>query len=204
MLITQRMGRDAQIMYEADAGGSGSGETTGSEGTGDEMTPAQLQAELETLRKALKAANSESAARRKKLEEIEAADNERKTKDLSDAEKALKRAQDAEAKAAEAETRWRTSTIRHAVETTAGKLNFTDPDDAFRLADLAGVEIDASTNKVIGVEDALKALAKAKPHLLKQASAGGDINAQSGGRATGVTADDLVRRKRESGRYTPV
>jgi hypothetical protein len=205
MLIT-RTGRDAQILYEANAGGSGEGDSnTGTDSnTGGEMTLAQLQAELETMRKALKAANSESATRRKKLEEIEAAESERKARDLTEAEKAVKRAELAEQRATQLENQWRTSTIRHAVEMTAGGLNFADPDDAFRLADLAGVEIDATTGKVIGVEDALKALAKAKPHLIKQSTTAGDINAQSGGRATGMTVEDIAKRKRMSGGYAPV
>jgi hypothetical protein len=41
-----------------------------------------------------------------------------------------------------------------------------DPDDALRLADLSEVEIDED-NLVIGLDEALKDLAKRKPHLIK-------------------------------------
>lgn len=47
------------------------------------------------------------------------------------------------------------------------KHQWLDPDAALRLADLSDVEIDGG--KVEGLDDALDALAKAKPYLLKKA-----------------------------------
>jgi len=51
-------------------------------------TPPAINEELESLRKALKEANKESAARRKKLEEYEKAEETRKLAELSEIEKA--------------------------------------------------------------------------------------------------------------------
>lgn len=49
----------------------------------------------------------------------------------------------------------------------SNKFEWADPSDALRLADLADVEIDDEDGTVHGMEDALKKLAKSKPHLLK-------------------------------------
>lgn len=52
----------------------------------------------------------------------------------------------------------------------AREMGFVDADDAFRLLDREGVTIE--DGKVSGVEDALKSLAEAKPHLLGQGTGG--------------------------------
>ena len=52
------------------------------------VTVESLQAELDRVQKALKETNKESASRRKRLEELEAADKQRKDAELSDLEKA--------------------------------------------------------------------------------------------------------------------
>jgi len=57
--------------------------------------------------------------------------------------------------------------IRQTVRSEAATMGFIDPDDAYLMADLSGVSIDEDTDEVDGVEKALKALAKAKPHLVK-------------------------------------
>jgi hypothetical protein len=188
-----------------------SGETPGAggqdgktpNGENGQPTAEQLATELASLRAALKAANAESMTRRKKLDELEAAEEERKAAQLSEVEKAKKAQADAEAKARATEERLRTSAIRSAVAMEAARLGFYDPEDAFRLADLAEVQV-AEDGKVTGVEAALKALAKAKAHLVKTASGGGDINSTAAGRQTRPSADELVRQKRASGAYTPI
>lgn len=166
-------------------------------------TAEQLAAELASLRAALRAANAESMTRRKKLDELEAAEEERKAAQLSEVEKARKAQADAEAKAMATEERLRTAAIRSAVVLAASKANFYDPEDAFRLADLATVQV-ADDGTVTGVDDALKTLTKAKPHLVKTTSGGGEINSTAAGRQTRPSADELVRQKRASGTYTPI
>ena len=188
-----------------------SGETPGAggqdgktpNGENGQPTAEQLAAELASLRAALKAANAESATRRKKLDELEAAEEERKAAQLSEVEKAKKAQADAEAKAVATEERLRTAAIRSAVAMEAARLSFYDPEDAFRLADLAEVQV-ADDGTVTGVDNALKALTKAKPHLVRVASGGGEINSTAAGRQTRPSADELVRQKRASGAYTPI
>lgn len=97
----------------------------------------------------------------------------------------------------------RTAMIRNAVVLAATRANFHDPEDAFRLADLEGVQI-GEDGRVSGVEEALKALAKAKPHLVRQAAGTGEINATAAGRQTRASVDDLVRRKLATGEYAPI
>ena len=168
-----------------------SGETPGAggqdgktpNGENGQPTAEQLATELASLRAALKAANAESMTRRKKLDELEAAEEERKAAQLSEVEKARKAQADAEAKALATEERLRTAAIRNAVVLAASKANFYDPEDAFRLADLAEVQV-ADDGTVTGVDNALKALTKAKPHLVRVASGGGEINSTAAGRQT--------------------
>ncbi len=182
------------------------GQDGGTPGAGGEGQPTaeQLAAELASLRAALKAANAESMTRRKKLDELEAAEEERKAAQLSEVEKARKAQADAEAKAMATEERLRTAAIRNAVVLAASKANFYDPEDAFRLADLAEVQV-ADDGTVTGVDNALKTLTKAKPHLVKTTSSGGgEINSTAAGRQTRPSSDELVQRKRASGSYTPI
>ncbi len=58
------------------------------------------------------------------------------------------------------------ATIRHAVEMAAIEMQFIDPSDAYALSDLS--EVTVEDGKVTGVDEALKALKKAKPHLVRQ------------------------------------
>jgi hypothetical protein len=138
------------------------------EETPDETPPATppaadaaaLAAELEKTRAALKAANAESAARRKKLEGYE----------LVESETARLRAELAtvQAQADQAKANAKATAIRYAVEAAAGRLNFQDTSDAITLADLSGLQV-ADDGKVTGAEEAVRALADKRPYLLKPA-----------------------------------
>lgn len=142
----------------------GTGETPPEEPVGAGLVPAQdLAAELERTRAALKAANAESAARRKKLEAFEAFSDE------LDRVKAELAATKAEAETAKANTR--AAAIKHAVESAAAALHFQDPADALTLADLSGVQV-SEDGAVAGAAEAVKALADKRPYLLKPAGDG--------------------------------
>ena len=131
------------------------------EDVGAGVTPAQdLAAELERTRAALKAANAESAARRKKLEAFEAFNLEL---DRVKAELATTKAEAEQVKANARQT-----AMRHAVEAAAGALHFQDPADAMTLADLTAVQVD-DAGTVTGAAEAVKALADKRPYLLKPA-----------------------------------
>jgi hypothetical protein len=181
--------------------GNGTNGETPATGTGATPTPE----EIESLRAALKAANKESADRRKRLEALEADEAKRKEAELSEVEKADQRAKAAEAKAQGLEQRWRDGMLRSAVTVEASKLQFYDPEDAFRLADLTALTVNED-GTVTGVEDALKALVKAKPHLVKTTTTTPppDVNAQNRGRTATPTTDELVAAKLRSGNYVPI
>ena len=172
---------------------------------GATLDAAQLQAQVGQLQDALKKANREAAERRKKLEELEAVEQRKTEAQLSEVEKANKRADEAAAKLEALQASMRDRAIRHAVEIEAARQNFIDPADALALADLASVQYSDDDGKVTGVDTAIKALAKAKPHLVKPAqNQPANLNGRDGGKAQGATIDDLVARKRASGVYTPI
>jgi len=126
-----------------------------------------MAAELEKTRAALKAANAESAARRKKLEAYERSGGAEEEVARLKSELATARAEADTAKA-----NARAAAIRHAVETAAAGLSFQDPADALTLADLSAVHVAADANgtiRVTGVAEAVKALADKRPYLLKPA-----------------------------------
>lgn len=205
MLINKWNWRDAGILYETDAGGSG-GDNENSNGNepGGEMSPEQLKAELERTREALKKANREAGDRRKKLDEIEAAEAKRKEAELSEAQKAAQRAEKAEADYKALQERHRLTAIRSAVRLAAKDAGFVDPEDAVQLADLSGVTL-GEDDKVSGADEAVKALAKAKPHLTTPTRPlVSNINATPGGQARPLTPAELVAQRRESdSMYTP-
>ena len=204
MLTTQGLWRDA-ILFETESGG-GAATDNASEPTapsGAIPTAAELAAELERTRVALAAANKEAQQRRLKLEAIEKADQERKDQELSEAQKAAKRAQEAEERYATLEAKHRDAAIKNAVKVAAMAAGFVDADDAVKLADLSAVEL-GDDEKVIGAKEAVEKLAKAKPHLLAPVRpTAPNINAQSGGNPPPVTVDAVIEQKRQSGQYVP-
>ena len=123
-----------------------------------ELTPEELQAELDKVRDALKRANAESADRRKKLGDIEAWKAAQDKATLSETEKLqseIKAGKDAhEALASELKA----ERVRIAIVTEATKLGFVSPEDAMALIDLSAVEM--TDGKVTGFEKSLKALAE--------------------------------------------
>lgn len=116
------------------------------------QTVEEIQAELDRTRDALKKANASDAARRKKLEEIEAAE-------LTESEKLKKELADEREMRQKLEAANKQDRIRTAVLLKATELGFEHPQDAVALADLSKVEI-AEDGKVSGFENSLEALLK--------------------------------------------
>lgn len=166
-------------------------------------TGGKSDAELDTLKAALRKANAEAAERRKRIEQLEADEKRRADEQLSEVEKAVKRAAAAEAELESMRATLRERAIRYAVESEAARAGFVDPADAVALADLTAVQYDDGT--VTGAESVVKALAKAKPHLLKVAQpAPPNTNGRDGGKSQGTSIDEIIARKRASGMYTPI
>jgi len=161
-------------------------------------TVEELQAELEGLRQQLKTVNSESAGRRKKLEEIEAAEAKRKLAELSELDQLKAKLAEQEKARLEAESRANEALIRHAVEMAAATMKFHNPEIAYHLLDLAEVSI-GEDGKVAGVEDALKKLIKSNPYLVDAGAAAPETDA--GKRGSGkpdpkAQAEEIRRRYR--------
>lgn len=155
---------------------------------GETPTLEQLTAELTRTREALKKANSEAAERRVKLQEIEEQEAERAKAEMSEIEKAQAEAKEAADALAQLKESTRSSAIRHAVEMAAAKANFTDPSDAYKLADLSSVDV-GDDGTVAGVDEAIKALAESKPYMVKSERAPlSDINASKRGKQTASNA----------------
>ena len=108
-----------------------------------------------------------SAAKLKELEDKQLSEQEKKDKRIAELEKA-QADWDAKVKAQQAETN--TRLIQAEVRVQAAQMGFTNPDDAYRLADLAKVEVQEDGG-IKGVKKALEALKTDKPYLL--ASPGG-------------------------------
>ncbi len=104
-----------------------------------------------------------------KLKEAQLSESEKLAKRIAEMEQA---AADREAAAKVTEMEINERLIRAEVRVVAAGLNFVDPDEAYKLADLADVSLDEDGG-VQNVGKALEALAKAKPHLLKAATVGG-------------------------------
>jgi len=121
---------------------------------------AALTAELESIRKALKAANAEAATRRKALEAFEQAEEKRKRDEMTEVErlqaelKSERDAREAESLAAKQER------FTHAVTLSAQKRNFHDPADVVAFLPQDTLEVEA-------VDGALAELAKDRPYLVK-------------------------------------
>ena len=176
-------------------------DTTASEAaqSGDTDTAA----ELERTRKALADANREAAKRRKQLEAYEQAEAQRKQESMSELEKAQAALAELEKRAADAERGRKQALLEKAVIAKAGALRFNNAEDAIRFLDPEKLEI-GDDGQVIGLEEALKAIAKDRPYLLQQPGQVGATNpgrgqvegqtdAQKRARLWGVGASDPLR-----------
>lgn len=119
---------------------------------------------LATIRK-LRETERAAKAQAKEYEALKAKVQEHETAQLSEKEKADKRADEAEKKAQAAETRVKTVSLRASVERHAHKLNVIDDDAAYRLLDLTAVEYD-DNGEPQNVEALMKVLVKDRPYLV--------------------------------------
>ena len=159
------------------------------------VQPAEMvdyKAELEKLRKALAETNRENAKRRKQLEAYEQAEAQRKQESMSELEKAQAALAELEKRAADAERGRKQALLEKAVIAKAGALRFNNAEDAIRFLDPEKLEI-GDDGQVIGLEDALKAIAKDRPYLLQQP---GQVGATNPGRGNVEGETDAQKRAR--------
>ena len=112
-------------------------------------------------------ANKDAGKMQKRLEEFEAAEAKRKEEQMTKEQLLEKKAADAEAAKLKVEQELESERKRNAVTATAASLGFTDPEDAYTLADLSEIE-RGKDGKFTGIKEALEALAKSKPYLLNK------------------------------------
>ena len=164
---------------------------------GTAPTAEEFQAQLDEMRKQLKAVNAESAGRRKKIEEIEAAEAKRKLAELSELDQLKAKLAVQEKARLEAEGKASEALIRHAVEMAAATMKFHNPEIAYHLLDLAEVSI-GEDGKVAGVEDALKKLVKSNPYLVGNGTAPApntDASARGSGNPDPKAREEELRKR---------
>lgn len=161
---------------ENDAGGSGT--ETGKSGGGDQ---GKLTSENRSLRQRLKAAEAE----RDKL----------KGATQSDIEKANERATAAETRAAGLETQLRSSSLRSAISDAKSQFGIVaSAATVARLVDHDAIEWDDNGNPTdASLKDALKALAKSDPALVRQGPGDGGGGRATNGKADGGDMNALIR-----------
>lgn len=117
---------------------------------------------------------------------------EEKRKGLPPEELARLKQQDEAAKAAE--TRIRNLTLRYEVANRAARLGIVDPELAVLLLDGNQSITISEAGVVAGLDEALKALIKERPYLVRSAPSV-DAGAGAGGSRTGgkVTMNDIIR-----------
>jgi hypothetical protein len=113
----------------------------------------------------------ENAARRtkekdlaKKVEDLEKKQQEAEDKDKSEVERLSTEKTRLEKEMEDLRRENATSTVRSEVRIQAARMGFNNPDDAYRLLDLAKIDPEELGKDA---EKALKALAKDKPYLIK-------------------------------------
>ena len=152
---------------------------------------------LETIRKqraSEEALTKESKRLAKIVSEYEAKEKKQKEAQLSEVDQL--KAQLAEQVAANAQIQndIRQSKLRAAIERAAGLQGFVNPEDAWKLADLSGLEM-GEDGKVKGLEEALKEILKTRPYLTAAAIKQPNNNARDTGR--GNKEPDPDARKKE-------
>lgn len=174
-------------------------------------TPEQLRESLAKTQAALREANKEAAARRRRLEELETAEAARAEANKTEAQKLTDQVAKATAERDAALARAQDLALRNAVTIKASKLLFADPSDALAFLDRKALTIN-DDGSVDGLEDALKKLAAEKPYLLTTANRNlSGVQPEHGNQAAGETIAQKRARLRTggptadlSGGYVPI
>jgi hypothetical protein len=198
--------------YRNSDGGSGGGAEAEPQGEADKPTRVELSPEQQELfnRKFAQAKRAEQASARQALlaelgvsdpEEVKrilAEKKEREEGEKSEVEKLAARLAETEKKRDAALAQAQRAILLSNIQAHATTLNFHDPKDAALHLDLSTFQVDLESAAVEGVEDALKALAKSKPYLVKTATqTAPDINAGARGNGKTPIATDEDRKRAE-------
>lgn len=157
--------------------------------------PFDKERAMETIKK-LRAFEKIAKDQARQLAEYQAKEQKAQRASLSQVEQW--KAQAAEAQAAHDQLAQEIATLklRQAIEREAAKLGFVNPEDAYLLADVTGLEMD-DAGKIEGVEDALKELLKTRPYLAKSENQTRTVNINAGGAGKGNGTQDADARRKE-------
>lgn len=140
------------------------------------------------LKSALRKERQERRRLEKELKAFQKFKEEQESKDKSDTEKAKDEATKAKEKAERLAARLRVNAVDNEIIKAGTKLKFRDLDDALKLINRDDIEVEQDEDDpsdvqvdAKSVEDALKALAKAKPHLLVAEGEGTKSGSKFGG-----------------------
>ena len=126
-----------------------------------------LQAELAEVRKALKAANSEAADRRKKLQAFEDAEKKRKESEMSEVEKLNAQLVEMTSTQEQLQKSLQDTKLNAAIDVAAKTLNFINVDEARAHINRDALKLDDEGNWT-GVKKALETLAEERPHFIEK------------------------------------
>jgi len=187
---TQEMSSGTQVVD------SGTNATGGGEQSGGEETRVFTQAELDRIIQERLARERQKYGDYDDLKKAKDELDALKAEQMSELEKAQKRAADLEAERDQALVEANDRLIKAAFVAAAAQAGAAHPEDAFALADLSGVEI-GEDGQVTGVEDAVKALVEAGrlPMSDKRRAPGLDGGA-GGGQGPGERAPELSEEER--------
>lgn len=167
---------------------------------GQEPGAEQSTPDIEALLKEVKTLRKEAASWRTKLRQAEETEEQRRRSEMTELEK-LKADLEAERQArATAETQRTQQLLRTQVISAAAKAGLNDPEDAVRMLDTSEMTV-ADDGTVEGLEQALAALLKAKPYLIKSTS--GTISPTNPAGGQQRTSDEQLRQELFGGRSKP-
>ena len=134
--------------------------------TPDGQEPEATEIDVEAMRKELAEARREAAKYRTNLRKYEQEQQAKANESLTAEERYKAELATLQQKLAAAEHAAQDRLVRSSVVTAAAKAGFVDPDDAVALVDRGALEI-SEDGAVAGVDDAIRAIAKAKPYLVR-------------------------------------
>ena len=150
------------------------------EATPDGQEPEAPEIDVEAMRKELAEARREAAKYRTSLRKYEQEQQAKANESLTAEERYKAELATLQQRLATAEQAAQDRLVRSAVVTAAAKAGFVDPDDAVALVDRGALEI-SEDGTVAGVDDAIRAIAKAKPYLVRPKATSSSTAAPAGG-----------------------
>lgn len=136
---------------------------------GEQEQEQQAQPDVNELLKEIKSLRRENAKWRVQLRGIEEQQQSKAKAEMSELERLQAELRDAQEARTRAEQERLSTVVRIQVVSAAAKAGFADPEDAYRMLDVAALDVDEA-GRVDGLDGTLKELLKAKPYLAKQAN----------------------------------